>query len=257
MIRALVVDDEPLALDVLSTLLREHADVEVVGQADSGDGAIQSILLLRPDVVFLDVQMPGPDGLEVVRRVAERYLPVIVFVTAFDHFAVQAFELHALDYLLKPASAERFRVAMERVRRELARAERSGPASIARLLDGTSADGAARLRRFVVRERGDYFLAPVEQVERIEAAGNYVELHCFAAKASGSETVHLIRETMAHLEQILDPEVFVRIHRSRIIQRARVDTMQPNGSGDFEVRLRSGSVVEMSRTYKGGLLSRD
>lgn len=257
MIRALVVDDEPLALDVLTTLLREHGDVQVVGQADSGEAAIQAILLLRPDVVFLDVQMPGPDGLEVVRRIADRYLPVIVFVTAFDHFAVQAFELHALDYLLKPASAERFRVAMERVRRELARDERLGPASIGRLLDAKSGEASTRLRRFVVRERGDYILVPVEQVERIEAAGNYAELHCFTAKAPGAETVHLVRETMSRLAQLLDPESFVRIHRSRIIQRSRVDAVQANGSGDFDVRLRSGAVVEMSRTHKGGLLSQE
>jgi two-component system, LytTR family, response regulator len=254
MIRTLIVDDEPLARDAVRTRLGGEPGVEVVGEAGDGPQAVEMIGVLLPDLVFLDVQMPEMDGFEVLDRVASRHLPVVIFVTAHDQFAVRAFDRHALDYLLKPFSRERFQEALRRARIELERGEeREAPGRITGLLDavrpGAGADGAAptRLTRFVARERDGFVLIPAGEVDWIEAAGNYVQLHAGAAR-------HLVRETMKGLEARLDPDRFARIHRSAIVNIDRVRAIRSDGQGDFEVTLASGAVVPMSRGHRRRLL---
>ncbi len=255
MIRAVVVDDEPLARETIRVRLADQSDIELIAEAADGHEAVEKIAELKPDLVFLDVQMPEMTGFEVLDRVAARHLPVIVFVTAHDQFAVRAFESHALDYLLKPFTRERFGVALERARAELVRAEPHDPARVAALLEEHGRDGAAassiarRITRFVVKEGDRFLLVPADEVEWIESAGNYAQLHTRGR-------THLVRETMKELEARLDPESFARVHRRAIVQIGRVREIRPEPQGDFEVVLEGGAVVRMSRNFRGRLLGR-
>jgi two-component system LytT family response regulator len=244
MIRTLLVDDEPLARAGLRALLAREPDVAIVGEACDGDSAMTGIREHQPDLVLLDVQMPGIDGIEVVRRLAAEPLPAIVFVTAHDRFAVQAFEVHALDYLLKPPSAERLHATLERVRGAMRAGASPAPQGLAGLLAGTDP-----LRRIVVRERNRYRLVADEEIDWIGAAGNYVEIHV-------QDRSYLVRETLSDLEQRLDARHFKRIHRSTLVQVARVRDIVADPSGDFHVHLESGTVLRMSRRYRDALLPR-
>jgi two-component system, LytTR family, response regulator len=246
MIRALIVDDEPLGRDGVRVRLAAQDDVEVVGEATDGLEAVDKILRLRPDLVFLDVQMPEIDGFEVLARVAGEHLPAVVFVSAYDRFAIKAFEIHALDYLLKPYSGPRFDEALRRVRHELGRAEREMPRRLAALLESR---GRSPLARFVVHDRDRFLLLPAHEVEWIEAAGNYVEIH-----ARGKS--FLARHTMKDLEARLDARRFARIHRSVIVAIERVRQVVMGSGGDYEVTLEGGRVLPMSRTYRGALPDR-
>ena len=255
MIRTLIVDDEPLAREGLRLWLEVEPDVEIVGEAADVVSAAQAIRDHKPDLVLLDVQMPAGDGFEVLEKVAEDHLPLVVFVTAHDEHALRAFDAHALDYLLKPVSEERFREAIRRVRNALGgergrRLEESG-ARLATALDardGRLAAQAAPLSRLVVRDRDRYHLVHVDSVDWISSAQNYVEVHAGAS-------VHLVRETIADLAARLDPARFVRIHRSTIVQLDRIREIVPNAHGDFDVVLRDGTVLRMSRTYRAAVLS--
>ena len=250
MIRALIVDDEPLARDAVRSRLTAESDIELVGEAADGPDAIEKIATLQPDLVFLDVQMPEMDGFEVLDRVAARHLPVVVFVTAYDQFAVRAFDQHALDYLLKPFSRERFQESLRRARHELTRGDaREAPERIASLLEVVRppVEVGKRIARFVAREREGFVLVPAREVEWIEAAGNYVQLH-----ARGKR--FLVRDTMKELEARLDPEQFARVHRSAIVSIERVREIRPDAQGDFEITMESGAVVRMSRNYRDRLL---
>ena len=251
MIRVLLVDDEPLARTGLRVMLADEPDIEIVGEAGDGVEAVERILALRPDLVLLDVQMPGMDGFEVVRRVAPEHLPVVIFVTAYDAYALKAFEVHALDYLLKPPNADRLADALRRARRELSQEDRPGAAGLAAVAGGESAAPAApaTLRRFVVRERDRYLLVRDDEVVRIEAAGNYVEVH-----ARGR--VFLLRATLSGLAASLDPARFTRIHRSSIVNADRIQEITPDPSGDFVVRLDTGETLRMSRRYRDALIPR-
>jgi two-component system LytT family response regulator len=248
-ISVLVVDDEPLARERLRTLLEEESDVTVVGECASGRSAVRAIQERRPDIVFLDIQMPGIDGFGVVEALGPNRIPAIVFVTAYDQYALKAFEVHALDYLLKPFDRERFAATLDRARAAVQlRANGALDAGLSALL----AEFAARRRsadRLLVRAAGKERLIPVEEVDWFEAAGNYVRLHV------GRER-HLLRETMCHLEERLDAERFVRIHRSSIVNLARVQEMEPYFHGDYIVRLKDGRTLTLSRTYRSRLLSR-
>jgi two-component system LytT family response regulator len=254
-IRTVIVDDEPLAREGMRLLLAEEPDILVVAEAADGLEAVETIRMLRPDLVLLDVQMPEVDGFEVVRRVAEEHLPVIVFVSAHDRFALRAFEVHALDYLLKPVSRERLRDGLGRVRQELSRADRDGARALSRLVAEPlsrrpeEAPPSAPLRRFAVKDGDRYLLLRADEVQWIEAAGNYVGLH-----ARGK--VFLMRSTLADLARGLDADRFARIHRSTIVNVDRVAEIVPDGSGDFLVKLRTGEVLTMSRTYRDELLPR-
>lgn len=245
MIRVALVDDEPLARRGLRLHLAGEADVTVVGEAGDGPAAVRLLGALEPDLVFLDVQMPGMNGLEVLAEVAAVHLPVVIFVTAWDRYAIRAFEVRAIDYLLKPFTRERFAESLRRARRELATRGKDGPdPGVVDLL----APGGAPLERLTVRSGDRYLLVPTDQIDWLQAAANYVEIH-------RGERRYLLRSTLAALERQLDPRRFVRIHRSRLVALDRVTEIRPDAHGDYDVTLRTGAVIRMSRTYRDRLLS--
>ncbi|MEO8451270.1 MAG: LytTR family transcriptional regulator DNA-binding domain-containing protein [Gemmatimonadota bacterium] len=253
MIRTLLVDDEPPARDGLRVRLQDERDIEIVGEAADGIAAVEAIGRFLPDLVFLDIQMPGIDGFEVVARAGRTHLPSVVFVTAFDRYALRAFEVHALDYLLKPVSGQRLTRALDRVRHELSRDEQAerGRSKVAALLDarerGESGASPAPAIRWAVKEGDRYVLLRADEVDWIEAAANYVRFHSRA-------TCYLMRGTLSALERSLDPARFVRIHRSTIVNVDRVKEIKPEWHGDFEVVLTGGKALRMSRNFRGALL---
>jgi two-component system LytT family response regulator len=254
-IRVAIVDDEPVAREGLRLWLAAEGDVSVVGEAGDPAAAIALVRAARPDLLFLDVQMPGGDGFDVLEGIAGDHLPEIVFVTAHEQHALRAFDAAALDFLLKPVREERFRVALARARRELARgAEREGPARLSALLDDVRRtgppSGPRRIERFAVRERDRFVIVPADAVRWIAAAGNYAELHVGGA-------THLVRATMAELEKGLDPAVFARVHRGTIVRAERVREVVPSTHGDFDLVLDDGTSLRMSRRYRGRLLRPD
>jgi two-component system, LytTR family, response regulator len=239
----LIVDDEPVARRRLRRLLRDLPDVEVAGESGDGRSAVAAIRALAPDVVLLDVQMPEIDGFEVLRALGGGPLPAVVFVTAFERYALRAFEVHALDYLLKPIDGERLAGAIARARRRLS--ERRGAVldpEVTALLNDLAA-GRRFLTRLPVKAGGRLLVIALADVDWIQAADNYVTLH------AGTDRF-LARETMGRLERELDPERFVRIHRSAIVQVDRIKEMLPDFHGDFTVVLRDGTRVTLSRTYR-------
>ncbi len=250
MIRTLIVDDEPLGRQGLRARLASTPGFEIVGESCDGPEAVENILALRPDLVFLDVQMPAMDGFEVLARVADQHLPAVVFVTAFDHFALRAFEVHALDYLLKPWSLERFEEAVRRARLALTGDDPRPRERVAGLLDAPRPDlPAGPLTRFVVRDRGRFVLLNASEVNWIQAAENYAELHTVHAK-------HLVRHTMKELAARLDPRHYARIHRSLIVRIDAIRDIQPGESGDHVVTLHSGERLPLSRTHRKVLLAK-
>lgn len=257
-VRVLIVDDEPLARARLEDLVRALPRAEVAGTAADGDEAVDAIRRLRPDLVFLDVQMPGKTGVEVVREVGPENMPITVFVTAYDRFALQAFELAAVDYLLKPYDDERFEQAFERARRMVELAEVGRLAGQLAALLGTSpapapsttrtdatapaaAPAGRWLERIPVEMRGQVRVVPVDDIEYITASGPYAELHTM-------ERGFVIRERMQALEERLDPARFLRIHRSVIVRLDRIDALLRGGGGDYAVRLKNGVKLRVSRT---------
>lgn len=251
MIRAAIVDDEPVAREGLRLWLASEPDIEVVGEAGTPAEAIALVLRVRPDLLFLDVQMPDGTGFDVVEAVGAEHLPEVIFVTAHERHALRAFDLAALDFLLKPVREERFRTALERARRELERGEaREGPARLTALLDhvrAARAGGPRRIERFAVRTRDRFVIVPASQVRWIGAAANYAELHL--AKAT-----HLVRATLAELEAGLDPEVFARIHRGTLVRLDCVREVVPSAHGDFDVVLDDGTTLTLSRRFRSRLL---
>jgi len=255
MIRVVLVDDEPVAREGLRIWLAGEPDLTIVGEAGAPAAAIALILAERPDLVFLDVQMPEGDGFSVLEAVSREHVPEVVFVTAHERHALRAFEVSALDFLLKPVREERFHAALAKARREIARGEsREGPAKLSALLDrlrgGGDPDGPRRIERFAVRTRDRFVIVPAAEVEWISAAGNYAELHV------GSAT-HLVRATLAELEEGLDPARFARIHRGTLVRLDRVREVVPASHGDYDVILDGGHTLRMSRRYKGRLLRGD
>jgi two-component system LytT family response regulator len=247
MIRAVVVDDEPLARDGVKLHLSKEPDVVVAGEAADGRRAVSLITATKPDLVFLDVQMPTLDGFQVVEALTSTYLPTIVFVTAYDQYAMKAFDVHALDYLLKPFTVDRFQAAMRKAREEIA--ARGSHDSRRRLLEliAERAGEQAHLRRFVIRSGEGYRLVPAAEVASFEAQGNYVRL----TTGNGH---HLLRITMAELEKRLDPRQFARIHRSTMVNIERIKEITPAWHGDFEVLLHDGQRLRLSRNFRDRLL---
>ncbi len=239
MIRAVIADDEPLAREGLRARLGGTADITLVGEAANGFEAVEAISSLAPDLLFLDVQMPGLNGFEVLDRASTR-VPAVVLVTAYERFAVKAFEAEALDFLLKPISDARFGDVLNRVRRSL-HASLRGRASNGR-------PPSASLTRVAVKDRGRFVLLKLDQVDWIHSAANYAELH------SGSRSF-LIRMTMGELEETLDPARFVRIHRSTIVNTDRVVEIRPQSHGEFLVVVQDGTRLRLSRRYRDRLLS--
>jgi len=236
-LRAVIVDDEPVARRRLRTLLRAEPGVEVIGECEDGSAAIDMIRHLQPDLVFLDVQMPGLDGFDVIEALEVRELPAVVFVTAYDQYAVRAFDVHAADCLLKPFARARLRRAIEHVE-AFSRGDRQPDLQAV----GRAVQASRPLSRFLVKSAGRVYAVRADAVESIEAAGHYVELH-----AAGS--THLVRESIAVLERRLDSQRFVRIHRSAIVNVDRVRELQPMFHGEFVVLLPSGRRLRCSRTY--------
>jgi two-component system LytT family response regulator len=249
-IRVLIVDDEPLSVEALRAALEREADVEIVGWCNSGPDAVEAIRDLDPDLVFLDIQMPGMDGFGVINEVGADAMPAVVFVTAFDQHALRAFEVHALDYLVKPFDDERFAVclrhAADQVRR-LRAGEREDMLGTA--LKSLTQPGALQVpvRRLLVRERDRLQFVDVARVDWFEAAGNYVRLY------TGDKT-HLVRMAIADLTELLDPRDFARIHRSTIVNIHRVREVQPWSGGDYLAILHDGRELKVSRTYREGFL---
>ena len=237
--RVLIVDDEPLAREGIATLLAEDAEVLVV-EAASGIDAAALIKRLRPDILFLDIQMPEVDGFALLEQVGADAVPAIVFVTAFDRYALRAFDVHALDYLLKPFTDARFHAALARAKQQVL-ARREGVLD-ARIADLLRAHRAPRTR-FLVPSRGKTLVVDASEIDWIEAADYYVCLHCGAAS-------HLLRETMDQIEARLDSQHFFRVHRSAIVNLSRVREIHPLFRGDCELRLADGATVRLSRNRR-------
>ena len=242
-IRALIVDDEAPARDLIATLLRNEPDLEVVGECNNGRDAIAAIQRLSPDLVFLDVQMPGLDGFGVLAELQTERLPLVVFVTAFDRHAVRAFEVHALDYLLKPFEYDRLRQAVRHARTQLAQGpDAADQTRLISLLEELHNRGQS-WNRLAIRDAGRIVFLQPDQIDWIEAEGNYVRLHI------GKES-HLLRETMTAIEARLASRKFLRVSRSTIVNLERVVEWQPLFHGDSVVILRDGTRLTVSRVYR-------
>jgi two-component system LytT family response regulator len=242
-IRTAIIDDEPLARTRLRSLLKEHEGFEVVAEAGDGASAVETIEKFHPDLVFLDVQMPECTGFEVLEALEPGQRPLVIFVTAYDVYAVKAFDVHALDYLLKPVDRERFAAAVKRVRQSIDRNELDDlNRKLSQLIDSTQKERRF-LNRVIIKSSGRVTFLRVQDIDWIEAAGNYVRIHW------GQES-HLLRETMNALEEKLDPEMFLRIHRSVIVNIDRIKELQPAFHGDYFVILKNNKQLPLSRGYR-------
>lgn len=246
MIRVLVADDQPMARERLVSLLAAEPGIELAGTASSGPEAIDCIRHKSPDLVFLDLQMPGMDGFDVIAAIGVDRMPPTVFVTAYDEYAVRAFEVQALDYLLKPFGRQRFQSALAKARRHLER-ERQGEMAgrLAELLQlrRSSAESGERI---LVKSGGRVSFIDVESIDWVEAEGNYVRLHC-------GDQIHLMRETMNALIERIGSKRFFRIHRSRIVNVKRVKELLIAGGGDYQVVMDDGTKLGLSRLYRDAL----
>jgi two-component system LytT family response regulator len=250
-IRTLVVDDEAIARERVMSFLQDEPDVEVVGECSDGAGAVRAIQQQDPDLVFLDVQMPGVDGFGVIEAIGADRMPNVIFVTAYDEYALRAFEVHALDYLLKPFGRDRFQQTLRHARSSLEgkRAGDIGRRLLALVGDkdpGLSEARTPKLDRLVVKSGGRVFFLRTEEIDWIEAAGNYVRLHM-------GEESHLFRETMNNIEARLDASRFMRVHRSRIVNTERIKELQPAATGEYVVVLQNGTRLPLSRGYRDKL----
>ena len=227
MIRTLIVDDEPLPRERIRSLLAAYPEINVIGESRDGREAATMIAAERPDLVFLDVQMPELDAFDVIAGVSDDYLPAVIFVTAFDEYALPAFDVNAVDYVLKPINSERFDKAVRRAIEQL-RAERRYAS------------------RFAVRPGSSFSFVRAEDIDWIDGADNYVRLH-----VSGRE--HLLRDTMKSIESRLQPDIFVRVHRSTIVNIDRVASVQPHNHGEYVIIMRDGARLNASRSYSDRL----
>jgi two-component system LytT family response regulator len=257
-ISILIVDDEALARDKLRRLLARHLDVSVAGEAANGEEAVAGVAGLRPDLVFLDIDLPDRSGFQVIESFEPGRVPLVVFVTAYDEFAVRAFEVHAVDYLLKPFEEHRLDAALERVRTRLAG---SGGESIEPLL-AMLAEMRARQHelerrllgndfatRLAIRDGAETVFVAVDGIDWVESADNYVEVH-----AAGR--THLLRETLAAMESRLDPRHFTRIHRGTIVHDLRVRSLRPQATGELEAVLEDGTALPVGRSYRERVLAK-
>ena len=244
-IRTLIVDDEPLARTAIRNMLTRYEEILIVGECSSGAEAILAIESRVPNLVFLDVQMPEVDGFGVVEAVGAGHFPCFIFVTAYDQYAVRAFEIRALDYLLKPFDQERFDAAVERAMRHLRRKD-SADETRTRLQELVRESRGPHLQRFIIREPNRIFLLAAKDVDWIEAQGNYVNLH------AGAHT-YMIREPLGEIEAQLAPEIFRRIHRSTIVNVDSIRELQPMFHGRYVVVLRDGTELKLSERFRENL----
>lgn len=251
-IRALIVDDEPIARRGIRQQLRTARDVEIVGECSNGREAVAAIKGQRPDLIFLDVQMPLLDGFGVIEDVGVENLPAVVFVTAYDEHAIRAFEVNALDYLLKPIDAERFQITLSRARQQIGGSKTKQLerklAALLRSLEASKADPPppVYLERVVIKEAGRVFFLGVNEIDWLCSQGNYVQLH-----AQGE--THLLRETVDGIESKLDPRQFLRLRRSTIVRIERIKELHPLFNGEFAIILKDGTELTSSRRYRKNL----
>lgn len=261
-IRALIVDDEALSRRGLQIRLADAADFEVVGEAVHGRAALEAIRTLHPDVVFLDIEMPGLSGFDVLRQLPTESLPMVVFVTAFDRYAVDAFDAHALDYLLKPVDRNRLARTLDKLREErrlrahaaqrdrlvalMADLRGAGEMPEASLDDLAGCEPGGPPRVLPIREGKDIVCLPIDDIDWIDAAGDYMCVHAHGA-------THILRGTMKSLEVRLDPERFQRVHRSTIVNLARVKRLRAHMNGEYFLDLDGGHELKLSRTYRDRL----
>ncbi len=239
----IIVDDEPPARAKLARLLAPLTDLKVVAEADSVDGAVAEICALKPDVLFLDIQLGARSGFEIIEAIRGVHSPYIVFTTAFSEYAVRAFEVQALDYLLKPYDRERFLRSVQRVREAMADPDHGDLEERVRRVLSTLPGQPAAVKQILIRDRNRGYFIAVDSIERICAAGNYVEIH-----AAGK--VHLVREPLSKLLAQLDPGEFIRVHRSHAVRVLFIAELHPMFSGDYELVLRNGERLALSRRYK-------
>ena len=242
MIRTLIVDDEPLSRRKIRAFLKGDPEIEIVGECGSGEQALSAVRTAAPDLLFLDVQMPGMDGFTVLEELQSERLPFVIFVTAYDKYAVKAFEVRALDYLLKPFHRERFARATQRAKAQI----RNGNADLAgriRELVEELRPQARYLDRVIIKTAGTVFFLKTEEIDWISAEENYVRLHC-------GKTSHLLREKIGNLEAQLDPARFQRIHRSTIVNLDRIHKLYPVSHGDYQLIMQDGTELVLSRGYR-------
>ena len=247
-LKVLIVDDEPLAREKIREMLRGDGEVEIAAECAGGQKAVASIQKFSPDLLFLDIQMPGMDGFDVLKAVPTQNMPYVIFVTAYDQYAVRAFEVYALDYLLKPFDRERFQKALERAK-SMIRRDRSSSLSHGVLSLIEELKGGAKqqhLERLVIKNSGRVQLLKTQEIDWIEAEGNYVRVH------AGKEA-HLLRETISALETQLNPKKFMRVHRSTIVNLDRIKELQPWFHGEYRIILRDGTQLMLSRSYRDRL----
>ncbi|MFD1144371.1 LytR/AlgR family response regulator transcription factor [Larkinella insperata] len=246
--RSLIIDDEILARQAIRTLLQTVPDFEVVGEAANGTEAVLKILQQKPDLIFLDIQMPELDGFEVMKEIWAHHQPMVVFTTAYDQYALRAFDVNAVDYLLKPFNEIRFYQALNRAKERLTqRAQPQVDALMGQLLrDDAARSDDAHLRRILVKETGKMSLVNTDDILYFDADGNYITLHT-------EEKNYLIYESLTNLETRLDPSVFVRIHRSHIVNLDYIAEIETHFNGEYIVRLRTGQQLKWSRSYRDNL----
>ena len=244
MIRTLIIDDVSLARDRLKRCLAGDTEIEIVGECDNGEKAVKDIRALVPDLIFLDVQMPALDGFGVLEALSEERSPVVIFVTAYNEYAIQAFEVNALDYLLKPVDCERLNKAVERAKSRLAQLTRDDHLdSRFRAMLEDIKSGSKFLKRLTIKLTGRTILLPTDEIDWIETHGNYLKVHA-------GRDAHLIRGTMQSLETKLDPEKFVRVHRSVIVNVEKIKEIYPRSNGDQDLVLQNGQQLMLSRNYR-------
>ncbi len=238
-----MVDDEAPARRKVLRLLREEPDVQILGDVESGEAAVAAIRRLKPDAVFLDVQMPGKDGFSVIESIGADNMPPVVFVTAHDHFALRAFEVHAFDYLLKPFTEERFKQVLRRIREVHTRSTEHLASRLTEMLGALQKQRTFPDRILVETDSRAYFVA-VSEISWIEADGNYVHLHCGSQK-------HTLRSTLENIQNSLDPKLFVRINRSTLVRLDFIHELQPWFHGEYKVILKNKAELRWTRRYVG------
>jgi two-component system LytT family response regulator len=241
-IRTLIVDDESLARERIREMLEADPQIEAVGDCANGKEAIEAIAKLKPDLIFLDVEMPGIDGFEVLESLDPASMPVVIFVTAYDQYAVRAFEIYALDYLLKPFDRERFEKSVTRAKEQLLRTSDTMSERILSALEQIKTR-PVHLERLVIKMNGHVFFIKAEEIDWLEAEGNYVRLH------AGKES-YLLRDTITALEAQLDPKQFLRVHRSAIVNVDRIQELQPWFHGEYRIIMGEGVQLTLSRSYR-------
>jgi len=255
--RTLIIDDEPHAREGIRIRLKEFKQIQIVGECSSGNEAVKSINSLCPDLLFLDIQMPELNGFEVLKKITVSPLPVIVFVTAFDKYAIKAFECHAVDYLLKPIREDRFKNALHAALSEISHRNLELYANKLKSVvndyfeitgESTEAFQAPAVQnkfldRLMIKSKDHVSVIPVLDIEWIESAGDYVYIHSSSQK-------HILRETLTALEQRMDPQKFIRIHRSTIVNVEKIKTLRLNEHSDYDIFLLSGVKLKLSRTYR-------